>query len=246
MTNAPEGRTYIIKSILDDREIETPFVVPNGKWVLDGCWHNVVGDQEREIQNVKLDTRRHGSENWITISDKPFGVVTKMLYDTTAPWHVVRQRLQVARQIHHGELGKSVRIPSVDYVRQPFGPHQKLSVTKAHQRRRGLGWVKLADLGEVTVGYNPDKWIELVLGYFQFSGHLHYVDGSAVGTLVDTVWGSSLDIKAGEVEVASMTPEQFRYHADLDTSELWIRRGFAFTILRLQALGVAPSVVQTA
>lgn len=272
---ATEGRTFTIKSLeldpeiasgrkfpangryttgADYHEVETPYVVPNGKWVASwpsASWAKLVGADWSEIESVTLDTRYGGMSDFYStlyICDRPFGFVRKDM-----PWgneyvdgsNAYRSNLTVARQIHKGELGRTVPIPRIDYVRQPFGTHQKLSVTKAHQRRRGYGWVKLADLGEVTVGYNPDKVVELILGYWKFSGHLCYYNHKPDGTLVDTVWGSSLDIQLGDVEVVSMTQGRFRREAGADTSEMWIRRGFAFTILRLQALGVEPTIPQS-
>ena len=241
-TNAPEGRKY------------DSFVVPNGTWVLEApsTWADLVGLSLEEV-----DYRRYfdnvGGRHGLYIADRPFGYVVieagaecRPVFPLGNAKPVIRQTLAVARQIHKGELGRSVPIPPLRYVRQPFEDGQKLGVTKGHQRRRGYGWVKLDDLGEMTVGYRPDKQIELILGYFQFSGHLRYEDLRPVGTLVDVVWGSELEIKAGEVEVLSLTPEKFREMAEEDTSELWVRRGFAYTILRLQALGVEPSVIQTA
>lgn len=243
-------------SFRDDElvQIRKELVVPNGKWVMERprygyAW--LVGASHDEVGKVVLkDEYNHSTV--LCVCDKPFGFIAAEPedVDTSVYPRVIkptgRKTLVYAQQIHKGELGQSVPIPRVDYVRQPFEPGTKPNVTKARERRRGYGWVKLAHLGEMTVGYNPDRWVALVLGYWQFSGHLRYEDHQRVGTLVDTVWGSELDIQVGDVDVVSMTMEQFRRDAEHDSSELWIRRGFAYTILRLLALGVEPEVLQSA
>ena len=117
---------------------------------------------------------------------------------------------------------------------------------KARERRRGqYGWVKLSELGEWAVGYNVDEHVDLILGYWQFSGHQFWQNGEHIDQLVDVAFGADYDIKDGTADFMSLTREQFRKEC-YDTSELWIRRGFAYTILRLQALGVQPEVPQHA
>lgn len=270
MSNAPEGRTYIIKTMERNPDyaqeaqayrdkiaenpslifkpngvfrptsfitVETPLIVPNGKWILES-YHGIGqvlhgGKGDMELQSFNPDGR-----NGVTVyvGDKPFGyVIGDGHYDRP------RLRLVSARQVHKGELGRGVPTSHLNYVRQPFKPGEKLHMS-ARDRRRGYGWVKLSELAEIVVGYNPDEWIQLVLNYWRFSGHLEYRHGEAIGTLVDTMWGSKFDITSGEQEEVSMTFQEF---ATADPSELWIRRGFAYTILRLRALGVKPEVLQT-
>jgi len=263
VTNAPEGRTYIhyeweLKDNLsefqrvfpsfpqDYEQVATPHVIHNGKWIMETPINSnrLVGITRDESETLSYTDKR-GVRYTLRVSNKPFGYVIadKDYVDSSDFMSTVRKTLVCARQIHKGELGQTVPIPRVDYVRQPLDPGQKPSVRKARDRRRGnLGWVRLGDLGEAVGTYNPDRQIELVLNYWQFSGHLHYENFQRVGTLVDTVWGSSLDIRLGDIQVVSMTPEEFRREAGLDTSELWIRRGFAYTILRLLALGIRPEV----
>lgn len=250
VTNDPQGRTYTIWSTMLDPyigdsllaptdeyiDIDTPYVVPNGKWVME--WYyggHPVGVTREEIEEVD-----NGLGQVLWVSDKPFGCVRTDAED--------RKTLVYARQVWKGELGHGVNTPKLDYVREPLASHRGLGM-KARERRRGqYGWVKLAELGEITVGYSPDKQVELVLGYWQFSGHRnyrYYENDQDGGQLVDVAWGSSLDIELGTAEFKSLTQEQFREECS-DTSEVWIRRGFAYTILRLQALGVQPEVTHPA
>ena len=280
MSNAPEGRTYIdycwdvregasahfnvrawqrAHSIKKDVvEVQTPYVVPNGRWVMERpagySLTRLVGITHDEVATHEY-TDKHHVRHCLYISNKPFGFVAAEDEDVDRDMSPAvvkptgRKRLFCAQQVHKGELGRTVSIPPLPYVRQPFEEGQKPSVTKAHQRRRGYGWVMVRDLGEIAkdASYNPETWAELVLGYWQFSGHLIYdLAGRRAGTLVDTIWGNRYEIRAGKAEVVSMTPEQFWEDASFDSTQLWIRRGFAYTILRLQALGVAPNVLQHA
>lgn len=277
MTNAPEGRTYMKKKWVLDPDIEsgkrpsrhhhsyydgdeyvieeTPFVVPNGKWVVErplisGYWSWLVGIDHSELEQVTLHSL-YGTYEVLYISDKPFGYVCvdgEDVDQSVYPNEVKasgRKILEYARQVHKGELGRGVNTPTLDYVREPLAPHRGHGM-KARERRRGqYGWVKLGNLGEMArVGYNHPDHIELILGFWQFSGHLHWQNGQRAGTLVDVAWGSGLDIQLGTAEFKSLTQEQFREECS-DTSEVWVRRGFAYTILRLQALGVQPTVLHT-
>lgn len=249
-----DGEYFYTPSFPEDYvRTETPHLVPNGKWVMErpswGCGYlaGVEFDElEQLLYNDKDDVRRG-----IFICDRPFGFVMVEPEDVIVYPDVVkpssRKTLVYARQVHKGELGRGVHTPTLDYVRQPLPSHRGLGM-KARERRRGQhGWVKLADLGEMSgCGYRPDKEVELILGFWQFSGHRNYrfyendQDG---GQLVDVAWGSGLDIESGNAEFKSLTQEQFRKEC-FDTSEVWVRRGFAYTILRLQALGVKPEVLQ--
>lgn len=261
MTNAPEGRTYIDYS-WDIRPgarqyfhvnagwtygdnaatlVETPHLIPNGMWVVEFYFYGQPVGVERSDLTLLEYTTKDGGQRQLYHCDRPFGLVTM---DSEG-----RRRLNYARKIWKGELSRGVHTPTLDYVREPLPPHRGRHM-KARERRRGQrGWVKLADLGEMSsCGYRPDKQVELILGYWQFSGHRNYrfyendQDG---GQLVDVAWGSSLDIEDGTAEFKSLTREQFREEC-ADTSEVWVRRGFAFTILRLLALGVQPEVLQPA
>ena len=249
MTNALEGRTYMVKSeeltreeveyqkagwMMKDRyfrEVEIPFLVRNGEWVLEGNWQNVLGTRDRELKNVNLDVRS-GKSDWMTVSDKPFGVITCLDDGDGFSVHPIRQRLHVARQIHKGELGRTLSIPSLKYVRQQHG--------------RDYGWVRLRDLAEVTVSSDLYKAIDLVLDASQFSRGLEYRAGRPVGSQIDAIWASEQEIQAGNVTVVGLAPERFKFEALIPKSELWIRRNFAYTILRLQALGVKPYMLQSA
>lgn len=230
-------------------EIQTPHVVPNGMWVLERPsfgWAWLTGVEFKELELFEYHDK-DGIYHRLYSCDKPFGYIVADGDDVD---HSVnpkvvkssgRKTLVYARQVHKGELGQGVRTPTLDYVRQPLAPHRGLAM-KARERRRGqYGWVQMCDLGmAASMPFRRLDWIELVLGYWQFSGHVSWKNGQQV--LVDTMRGSAHEIELGNTTVVSMTLEQFRAEAEEDSDELWIRRGFAYTILRLQALGVKPEV----
>lgn len=272
MSNAPEGRTYISYSWEEradygpthrytDRDyvrMETPHVIPNGKWVLERplqgtAYSWLVGATSAEVDEL-LYTDEVDSRRVLHFSDKPFGfiVAEEEDMDMSAMPRVVkptgRKTLVCARQIHKGELGHTVHILRPDYVRQAALPNKAARVRHARDARRGqLGWVRLSELGEAAVtGYDADRMIDLVLGYWQFSQHVYYENFGVAGVLVDVALGLSWHIEGVLPEVVSTTPEKFRRLAKDATEMVWIPRGFAFTILRLQALGVQPSILQTA
>lgn len=212
-------------------EVEIPFLVRNGEWVLEGNWQNVLGTRDRELRSINLDIRP-GKSDWMTISDKPFGVITCLDDGGGFSVHPIRQRLHTARQIHKGELGRTISVPSLKYVRQ--------------QHPRDFGWVRLRDLSEVTVSSDLYKAIDLVIDASQFSGNLEYRAGRPVGPQIDAIWASEQEIQAGNVRVVGLAPERFKFEAQIAKSELWIRRNFAYTILRLHTLGVKPYMLQSA
>lgn len=169
------------------------------------------------------------------------------LYFDTRPFGIISPNrggrlLTCARQVRKGELGRAVPIPVVDCIRQPFKEGEKPNVTKAYQRRRGqYGWVKLGDLAEVAgAGYDPDKWLQLVLDYWDFSRQRE-VGYPAESIVLKLARGSKLDIQAGTADVKLATREELQQ--ERDPSELWVPRGFANTVLRLQALGYQPERV---
>lgn len=218
---------------------QTTHIVPNGKWVATTGYPPVVGVERSELEMVEYHDKK-GVYQSMFICDKPFGFVSMDSYG--------RKTLVYARQVHKGELGQGVHIPTLECVIQASGPDTDPRASKAARKRRRRGWVKLAQLGEASVGYSPKSQVELVLGYWRFSGHRnhwHYSNDQTGGQLVDVAWGSSLDIKLGIAEFRSLTMKQFRKECS-DTSEVWVRRGFALTILRLLALGVQPVVPQHA
>lgn len=241
--------------------VETPHIVPNGKWVMEHRgpgWSWLVGIDHTELEQVTVRSKE-GHNTSIYFSDKPFGYIVIDADDmdkSVYPPQVkpgASKTLVYARQIHKGELGRGVQIPTLDYVRQQ-DPSYKTEGGNARARRHGQrGWVKLADLGE-ALSISTLEASKMVLGYWQFSGHRnyrHYDNLQDGGQLVDLISAKApQEVTHGTPIVNSLTMSDFsgivdgRFTDSLD--ELWIHRGFAYTILRLQTLGVQPEVVQPA
>lgn len=201
-------------------------VIPNGMWVLERFEGNARGDVVGAEPEMIWYTDSAGIGRRVHYQTRPFGLVTR---------NRGGRMLTCARQVHKGELGQAVPIPTVGYVRQPFKDGEKPTVTHAHQRRRGQhGWVMLGELAEAAgAGYDPNKWLQLVLDYWDFS--LQRVGWPEELIVLKLAWGSKLDIQVRDTDERLMTRDEFWQLGD--PSELWVTGGFAKTVLRLQALG---------
>lgn len=246
MLETQQGRTYMIvgservpnpKYNVDDRSTwinppntvvrtETPYVVPNGKWVAEYNYGNPIGPGREAIQEIVLET--HGfQQSVLLVSDQPFG------YVVTGDGG--RRCLYPARQIHKGELGRGPEVARLSYVRQAFPEGTKGSVRGAHQRRRGYGWTRLGDLVKAT-GLSAG---DIMAGYGKFAGRPHYQAGLPVGTLFDiVVTNDEAEISGREPTITTLEMSEYTTtRLDDPPESVWVRRGFATTVLRLQALG---------
>lgn len=277
MTDSPEGRTYIdyrldvregareyfsvrygcwLYEDKDVTEVQTPYVVPNGKWVMERPygWAWLIGVEFDELEVFQYADKQD-TKHVLYISDKPFGyiVADEQDVDMTVYPRVIkpngRKRLVCARQIHKGELGQTVPIPRIKYVRQAFEPNQRLSVRKSRERRRSnYGWVRLPDLVAATgIGVQ-----DTVFGFWNYSGHRNnWLDnGQDGGVLLDIVRAWEDEIKGEVPAVRSLTKHEAAmmlggwHDWNFYVGDIWVRRGFAYTVLRLTALGVRPEVTQ--
>lgn len=259
MTNEPEGRTYISYSWElknpnmwlsrfpeDYVQVETPHIVPNGKWVMEylligSGWRWLVGIPEGELEHFVF-TDKNGVQRVLFTHDKPFGYIVvdedeDVDQSVYPPVPSGRRRLECARQIHKGELGKSVPIP-------------RLNCARANDKKRGSGWIRLTELASAA-----DLSVEdVVFGYWQFSRtfYRHFGNGEVGGPLLDVVVAYSPDdikspvvfsyTQADMAEILRMCKRVGGSYIE----NLWVRRGFAYTILRLRLLGVQPSIAQPA
>ena len=217
--------------------------VPDGMWIMERSqmgWTWLVGVDYADIDTLHI-VNENGVGHTYVISDRPFGYVVVECDDDNINWSktprepllTARKRLHYARQVHKGELSHGVPLwENIGYVR-------------AKDNRPGNGWVRLSDLSGAAGVIAED----LIFGYWQFSGHRNqqwYGNDQNSGQLVDVIiaWTAD-DIEHKEPEVWSMTQEEMRKHLSSATDQnVWIRRGLAFTILRLLPLGVEPVVEQ--
>lgn len=266
MTNSLKGRTYVDHEWVvrpgatmywdyqtqgwryrksDVTLIQTPHVVPNGLWVMETpyCKNSIIGvtDELRELWYID----KHSATRTLFINPEPFGCVTADGSEVVVAPGVGRQsgrlRLSCARQIHQSELGRTVPIPRINYVRQAFESGQKPNVRKPRERRRSnLGWVRLTDLA-TAANMNP---ADIVQKFWMFSGHLnHWTDGTGQSgqngsLLLDMIMTADpADIAGKYPSVISANWEQSKRDVDATPEIIWVRRGFAYTVLRLLALG---------
>lgn len=216
----------------------TAHIIPDGTWIMERPslgWSQLVGVEHSAPIDLHI-TDESGLDHIYLICDKPFGFVVD-------EYNEVRKTLVCARQVHKGELGRTVPIPRLAYVRQTT--HKPYAGMKARDRRRGnLGWVRFADFMEAAcVNYELARAVQLVLDYWQFSGHLFYADGiyEPTDTLVDVAFALYADeIKGSQLKVVEASRKAFQKFALEEPDTVWIRRGFAYTILRLLALGYKP------
>lgn len=229
------GARYWQRSDLD--HIETTHIVPDGTWIMERPtfgWSWLIGVEFAELTALHVTTEAGVSHIYYRC-DRPFGYVVVDEDDidlsTRMPRSNARKTFFGARQVHKGELSHGVPLlRETGYVR-------------AHDKKRGNGWVRLDKLSAAAGIVAED----LLFGYWQFSQHVNYAwyyntqDG---GQLVDVVvaWTAD-DIEHKDPDVQSFTLEQMRKHLSQSTDQnLWVRHGFAYTILRLLKLGYAPAL----
>lgn len=259
MTNAPEGRTYescerkALNSAVayydvlradwcfpeeDFVNIWTKHVVPNGMWVMERQPGRLVGVTRDEIEELEL-CDESGIHTVLCVSKKPFGYIVPEFENeyefTDNPWpSVTHTTLRYARQVHKGELSQAVPLfKEVAYVR-------------ADDKKRGNGWVRLTDLA-IAAGHTVE---EIVFGYWEFSGHRnywYYENDQEGGQLLDIVVAQAaneIEHKVPTVEFATKDEADRLIRESFE--DLWVRRGFAYTTLRLMTLGIQPLVTQFA
>jgi hypothetical protein len=217
----------------------TTDVVPNGKWYLE--WREERRGTLVGVNWTDLDQRHYTDDNGVRrvalVCDRPFGSVVSDYGD-------VRKVLVCAHQIHKGEVGMAVRIPALRYVRQaaikPYiGMHER------DRRRSNLAWVRFTDLA-TAARVSPERMRQIVANCWQFSGHLFYPDDyppQPTDTLIDITFALDEDEIKGKVpQERSVGRAAFRSFAAEEPETLWLRRGFAATILRLLALRYMPAM----
>ncbi len=269
MSNALEGRMYIhyewvlkgdLPSFLrvyprypeDYVQMATPRIVPNGKWVMERPygWAWLIGIAPEELETLCYTDKR-GVRYALGISDKPFGYVVtdedgvdQMAYPPAIKPDG-RKILVCARQIYKGELGHTVPIERLSYIRQALEPGESPSIRR--RRKHGQrGWIRLTELAAATNLSVED----IVFSYWGYSGHRNYWfyhKDQKGGQLLDIVVAASpTDIKHKCPTVHSTTQSEASHLIHEFVEDLWVRRGFAYTVLRLLALGIRPKAMQLA
>jgi len=257
------GNSYIIKEFLGNRlreERTRDIEIPDGKWVArasvlreieegrdstreyyheeDAGLYRIVGTKPEE----KYTTEASGEEKcykeimnsslyrvFMFVGSEPFGI---MSYETAKSERVGGLYFESARQVHKGELGRGLKVTMPTCAREARKPDPEDPQPSRDRRRHYACWARLSEVAEL-MGLS----IEEVLKRF----HL-FADADARG--VPVLFASEREEIHGKV-IPKSAIRRFREDAfpqlfDRDLSTIWVRRGFAKTMLRLQALGYTP------
>jgi len=190
-------------------------------------------DEWRDPRGALEDRTVDSGRRLAFASDQPFGVIT---WKTVDGQRVGGEYFYCARQVHRGELGRRPQIKRPQFARQApeFPPFE--AGTRQRDRRRGkVGWARLADVAKLA-GMNA---CEMVERFFPFTDKrqpkLHVLterdrEHIHCQQLLSGAWQT---VSFGEL------PELFGDH---DMSRMWIRAGFAATVLYLRSLGYTPDL----
>lgn len=205
--------------------------------------YKVVGWQQidRHVLNrVQSDRRwnnghsRSRSAMYLLAADEPFGVIREEREDGKL---VDGQYFVCARQIHKGELGRRPQIARPKFVREAadhfMGTENRdgQPIAPRNLRRGKKGWARLSEVAKL-VGMIPE---ELIWRYLAFT--------DCEGPELQVIFGGREKIAGQKLQPGQITrfneeqlPALF-YH---DPTEIWIRQGFALTILYLKHFGYEP------
>lgn len=247
-----------------------PVTVPDGKWVLEvfshsfeewqgdddgdglgfsnSAWRtNQVVGSEPATQYPLGRSRNHqhwtgggstrSSSRKLLVGDQPFGVITEER-EGSDPLDRGGLYFSCARQIHKGELGWRPQINRPLFLREApdhfMGTENRdgQPIAPRNLRRGKKGWAQLSEVAAL-VGMTEE---EMVRRYFLFTDagapRLQVMRGGP-----EVIVGRK--IRRDEVEV--FYPDTF---AELfgDLRQIWIRQGFALTVLYLKYFGYIPDL----
>lgn len=216
-------------------ETNTPYAVPNGKWVLEGYGTPGLGQcllsNSSKIHCVVLD---EGKNKLLWVSDEPFGLLRwDQSIESWLPSGGVH--FESARQVHYGHKGRCVPIPKLSYVYADKASIKEL-VRGAYKGPGTVGWGKVSDLLEV-IGLD---FVQVVERFWPFLNPWHEPTDRFPVVLKMILDTSAEDIAALRRDVKSFTQQELLRILQ-DTPDAfqgsWIPEGFIKTILRLTSLG---------
>lgn len=216
-----------------DPPIPKEVTIPDGKWVASAkTWSRWdreadvdVGTTYKTIERIsdrRFPVRNYVTRTWrdndkigrdsLIVSGEPFAVVTYSGRQTRPS----RPIFEVSRQVHKGELGKKPDIAKPPCVLWPSNDG------------RTSGWVRLTDLAKVT-GKRP-KWLL----------HQFYAFGNNDDASMDFIFTNNReDIANGAVCAERILFWDARITDGIydDIDKVWVRRGWANTVLYLLSFG---------
>jgi hypothetical protein len=246
----PYSRTGIVNPMsrtagLKQDRFDHTFTVPDGMWVL--RWHErinpeskwwewgVLGNPKPQLLNLGRETLGHRFSSTLLYSTTPFALIEPAWGDDSYLVGPHGFYLNRARQIHKGELGRYVE------VELPLVARELREKGSNRSRKRGDGWVKLPEVVEMS-GLTIEQ---VVLDHWMFveardrSGYVaEYKD-----VRIELILGDRDQIHKRIVPASlKLNPSKAEFEAMLaddtfDWSQIWIRRGFARTVLLLNRYG---------
>ncbi len=248
------------------REVE----IPDGRWVVevapgsmgwevleDGFrtseetkWsHEVVGPKpttEHLLRRLGLGGRRTANgTDWhrrnvrLLVCDQPFGVINvESESDNESPARRSSLLFEAARQIHKGELGQFPPFPSPRYAREGreldgYVP-EGIKCTRKHDlRRHHARWARLVEVAAL-VGMPHEQLVERFYPFADAVGRGLPVLFAATREEIDGRVIPHNAVRRFEIDVF---PELF----DRNPATIWVRQGFAKTVLCLHHLGYKPN-----
>ena len=183
----------------------------------------------------------------LLVSTQPFGVIEYFIDPDGTP--LGGERFQPARQINQGQLGRYPEIPKLPFVRQ--AKEDGRGATARDRRRSHIGWVRLTGLAFAS-GLTFEQ---ILFDYWPFIDYRYdrrYPVRQTLDMLFDhdphdirNQTGSQLDIQQVD-RIAMRRLHENRWEYMENWQDVWVRKGFAQTILYLNALGYVPSDIRLA
>lgn len=240
---ARDGRRYTILQPSHTYPVwnrKIPYYVPNGMWVWEanysGASIEFIGPGAANVRRVKLDRSPRGYK-CIYVSSEPFGLLIGG-YEGSDD-----RRFFYARQICKGELGRSPSgDPKLEIAREAPDLSRKMHnfPRGRSQKRNHICWARLTDVVEAS-SLSAEA---LLLSYWPFIGKSFDCSTDRYDTLLHVVAAPLKLIKTGRPRVLFLDQDGVREMLTGSIDDVWIRAGFAKTILRLQALGYPPAAVE--
>lgn len=221
---------------LEQKHFEHIFTIPDGMWVMRQLYiHRFESKLLGHAEALNLG-RQHlgGWDDTLLFSPVPF-VSIHVVYGDDPSEGAHGAYLHRARQIHKGELGQfvPVELPLVAREAAPERPWTN------RDRRRGDGWVRLTDAAEMA-GLSIE---ELVLDHWLFVEARSYPD-AWTDVKIEMIRAQYREQIHKQVvsrhRRVAFSKDQIKAMASNENTiwdELWIRRGFARTVLLLQKYG---------
>ncbi len=249
--------------IVREGSSEVVAVIPDGKWVVSASSYlsrdqgdeyieerrtSVVGPRPEHRYNIYVTRGQTTSvTHYYLVGDAPFGVIREQ--------RVFGKRdgglyFSCARQVHKGELGRRPQIVRPQFVREDPGRDLEAvsgngNRIKARDRRRGkFGWARLTDVAAL-IKMNEG---ELLQRYIDFS-HAEHVELPVIfADTAEEIRGKRIsgfipkDAPRQIQCFGSWQMEELLTRVGRDASKVWIRQGFALTVLYLHHLGHIPQI----